>query len=180
MFLMAKIELEKKLRFGTIQSGLLRSYKRLEVDSSKQEDDDGFNQKVFDMNSSICELLFWVIANDEWHVKNNTEHYSDRREKKQEGAGELLGLRHAYNASKHNMGYVSLFSFEGKVDFIKGSGLIISDPSTPAVWINCPDDEKYKNQVENYRDYLKDKNVLQTFDDAIAFLNTENNKIRFA
>ncbi|MGE7691346.1 hypothetical protein ACQKMI_19310 [Lysinibacillus sp. NPDC097214] len=176
---MSEIELEKRLRIGTIQSGLRRAYNRLESDINRTKNDEQFNQKVFDVNASICELLFWVNANDEWQCKNNETSYLRKKQPKKDGAGELYGLKHAYNASKHNMSYVNLFSFEGTNDFIKGSNLKIKDPSTPAIWVNCPDDEEHINQVLNYRKYLKGKNVLTTFNKAITFLNKMNNQVIF-
>lgn len=109
-----KIAIEKDLRLGTIQSGLRKSYKRLKEDASRQESDKDFNNKVFDVNASICELLFWVNANDESQYKNNKVEYAKYRKKGQPGANSILGLKHAYNASKHEMSYVHLFTFEKK------------------------------------------------------------------
>ena len=85
--------IEKDLRLATIQSGLQRSYKRLKVDTSKQESDKDFNSKVFDVNASLCELLFWINANDEWQCINNKVEYALYRKKGQPGANLFLASK---------------------------------------------------------------------------------------
>ncbi|PIC78749.1 hypothetical protein CSV75_14780 [Sporosarcina sp. P18a] len=171
--------IEKDLRLGTIQSGLRRSYKKLKVDASKQESDKDFSIKVFDVNASICELLFWVNANDEWQCINNKVEYGIYRKKGQPGANSMLGLKHAYNASKHEMSYVHLFTFEKKNSFMGSPKLLIADPASEPVWVNCPDDPKRDGQVKNYREFLKDRKVIQTFEEAITLLNMMNQKVQF-
>jgi hypothetical protein len=150
-------------------------------DASRQENDKDFNIKVFDVNASICELLLWVNANDEWQCKNNNVEYAKYRKKGQPGANSILGLKHAYNASKHEMSYVHLFTFEKKKSFMGSPTLLIADPTSEPVWVNCPDDPdtNRKNQVENYREFLKDRKVIPTFDEAITLLNMMNRKVQF-
>lgn len=176
---MPGIEIEKKLRFNTIRRGLKRAEKRLVNDINRTNEDKDFEQKTVDINSSICELLLWVNANDEWHCKNNRKRYKPIRDSKKNGSEQLLGLKHAYNATKHEMSYLKLFSYERTKSFMGNSGYKIEDSSTPPVWINCPDNEERKNQVNNYRLYLKGKEVLFTFNKAIVFLNKMNYDIEF-
>lgn len=176
---MNKIDTEKRLRIGTIQSGLRRAYKRLKEDAGRQKSDNDFDTKVFDVNASISELLFWVNANDEWHCKNNNVEYVKYRKKGESGVNSLLGLKHAYNASKHEMSYVHLFTFDEKEKFMGSSIYPTSNFESEPIWINCPDasDPKWENQVNNYRAFLKGKKVLPTFEEAITFLNTMNQKV---
>lgn len=174
---MVEINLVKRLRIGTIQNGLRRAYKRLKNDINLNENDVEFSEKVFNVNTSICELLFWVIANNDWHNEYNKEILKEMKKEYEEGANKLYGLRHAYNASKHNMNFVHLFGFEGTKKFIEA--LDIMDATTPVIWIDCPNDENYPVQVKNYRKYLKGEEVIPTFEKAITFLNVVNNKVLF-
>lgn len=173
---MSNINLIKRLRFGTIQSGLRRAYIRLENDINSSEKDD-YSMKVFNVNASICELLFWVIANHDWHNEHNKKGFKEIKKSYKEGSQKLYGLRHAYNASKHNMDFIHLFGYEGTKNFI--DGLELSYTETSIIWINCPDDKKREEQVKNYRKYLKGEEVLSTFKKAIIFLNAVNNDVLF-
>lgn len=140
------------------------------------------------MNASICELLFWVNANDEWQSKNNKVEYAEYRKKGEPGANSILGLKHAYNASKHEMSYVNLFTFEKKNSFMGSSELLIGDLTSDPVWVNCPDNTnnnpKFKKQIDkqikNYREFIKGRKVLKTFEEAITFLNAMNQKVMFS
>jgi len=165
------INSSKRLRFGTIHKGLTRAKERLITDLNSE------SPNSFDINSSICELLFWVNANDEWHFKNRNvnKSYENKRKSGQFGANKLLGLKHAYNASKHNMDYLKLFTSKETKDFL---GYQMEDFSSPPVWMNCPGSKKYKNQVKNYRKYLKGREVLTTFNEAITFLSSVNAEYR--
>jgi hypothetical protein len=157
-----------KIRLTYNQKALYDAHERLLKAVQKNND-----EKIY---SSIGELLLWVLTSDEWHLNNNKE-YRKRRGKSDNGKV-ILGLRHAYNAVKHNMDFIKIHKSEGgffplsfkeeffnpvKIHWVKADGVL---------------EGEWASQKRNYEQFIEGKEVLETFNMAINFLNQEYSKVK--
>ncbi|SDM17088.1 hypothetical protein [Bacillus sp. OK048] len=164
-----KYEQKMRLKFNHYASG--KAYKRLEKAIEEAND--------HEIYSGIGELLLWVMTTHEWHIEHGLPDYLNRTGEDEKGVL-LFGLKHAYNSMKHNM---KLFVIHNKTGFNFNSiDFNNLDFSLYAVrWINAPNllDGGYPNQQRNYVRYLEGKDVLETFNDALQFLNNEMQTLFF-
>lgn len=133
------------------------------------------NKVEQDIYSAIGELLLWVLTTDTWHKKYN-KNYKERRNNDKNGKV-ILGLRHSYNIMKHIMAPYKIHEQKGGRSF--PISFPISIPPIEIKWIQFNTDMKgrHENQECNYKKYLQDKNILDTFEKSINFLHEENNLV---
>nr|DAL96934.1 MAG TPA: hypothetical protein [Caudoviricetes sp.] len=146
------------------------AYKRLQNSLNSNEEKDIY--------SAVGELLLWVLTTDEWHREHNDRNYENRLYNDDNGQV-LLGLRYAYNLMKHNMDFYDIHNkIQGGV-FLPAVLPIVFPPPT-VYWRFLDEDMEsgYKNQVDNYKKHIQGREIITTFDNAIAFLNKENDNIK--
>lgn len=161
-------ELSMRLMFNN--NSVRDSFQKLKV-AIKSKD----NQEIY---TAIGELLLWVVTTDEWHIKNGLDDYKQRKGK-DEGGKILYGMRHAFNCLKHNMSFFQIHHKEGGFSFPISSPLKIKEITI--LWMAAGDilNGEHVNQKENYIKYLQGKEVIETFENVITFLNKEFAKIQF-
>lgn len=131
-------------------------------------------KKAIDLNhdeeiySATGEMLLWVMTTNEWHLKHNKEY---RHNRNNSDSGRILfGLLHAYNSMKHNMIFVKIHEKEG--GFTLPISFPLSAPPITVHWISAEKvNEGYENQVDNYKKYVEGREILETFEQALSFLN---------
>lgn len=119
----------------------------------------------------LAKCFFWVMTTNEWHLEHDRSY---RQKRSRDKKGQILfGLLHAYNSMKHNMDFIKIHEGEGGFEFpfeIPEEGFEIL-PIT-VHWINAEKvNEGYENQVDNYKKYVEGKEVLETFEQSLCFLN---------
>lgn len=115
------------------------------------------------------EMLLWMMTTNEWHIKHQKERYKKIRNKSKTGQI-LFGLQHAYNSMKHNMNFIKIHEKEGGFEF--PIEFPIESPPITVHWTSVDKlSEGYEDQVENYTRYVEGKEVLETFEQALSFLN---------
>lgn len=128
---------------------------------------------------SVAELLNWTINTDDLMYKNYNS-YRNNKKKNERITKILLGLRHAFNSFKHNMGIPGVEASK-LFPCIKTENWALQIKHV--VWIDPnlvvpnKDDENAKRNFEAYKKYLKNKPVLSTFKEAIEFLEKESIEI---
>ena len=159
-------------RLSIIHTGLHMSFDRLKEADKRNKKSIDFDFKIKDIAIAIGETLFWLIALEDWLLEHSLNYKSNKKERIEE-KNYLLGLKHAYNATKHDMSYVHLFTFRGKEPIAGDGSMIKNDLESDIIWIECPDNPKKINQVNNYRRYIKNQLVISVFEKTIDFLNQE-------
>lgn len=151
-------------------------YNHYAIDKSLERLKDALSRAIEkELYLEIGNLLLWVLTTDEWHCKNNTPGYTDR--KKVDSKGILLfGLRHAYNLIKHDMKCIQLHRnhFESKLTFpleIPEEGIELG--SIQVLWEENKEFKGYDNQKKIYLEQMNGKYVLLAFEEAIQFLQNE-------
>ncbi|MFS0864135.1 hypothetical protein [Fredinandcohnia sp. 179-A 10B2 NHS] len=166
------LSFEHKRRLKSNQYAYTTAYRRLKIAIEEYNSNEIY--------SAIGELLLWIMNAHDWHLKHGFKDYKTRCKKDKKGVL-LYGLRHAFNSMKHNMKFFTIhntlqgFSFDNfsfdNMDFRPYTiNWVIKDGLL---------DEGCKEQQENYVKHLEGKEVLDTFDDVILFLNNEFNKVYF-
>ena len=163
-----KYELSMRLMFNN--NSIRSSFEKLKV-AIKSLD----NQEIY---TAIGELLLWVVTTDEWHTKNGLADYKHRKGK-DEGGKILYGMRHAFNCLKHNMTFFQIHHKEGGFQFPITFPLEIQEINI--LWMPAGDilNGEHESQKVNYIKNLQGKEVVETFEGAITFLNKEFAKINF-
>ncbi|MBU8773177.1 hypothetical protein [Cytobacillus oceanisediminis] len=169
---MSDLKYEERMRLKFNQYAYSKAYKRL-----KMAIDENNNHEIY---SSIGELLLWVMTTHEWHKVHGQSDYTKRARKDNKGTL-LFGLAHAYNSLKHNM---KLFVMHNKHDGFSFENVDFSNfDFRPFIikWIKADNllDEGYDNQRRNYINFIEGKEVLETFDEVLIFLNNENQTLLF-
>lgn len=151
-------------------------YNHYAIDKSLERLKDALSRAIEkELYLEIGNLLLWVLTTDEWHCKNNTPGYTDR--KKVDSKGILLfGLRHAYNLIKHDMKCIQLHRnhVESKLTFpleIPEEGFELG--SIQVLWEENKEFKGYDNQKKIYLEQMNGKYVLLAFEEAIQFLQNE-------
>ena len=169
---MSKLNYEQKMRLKYNQNASRTAYIRLSK-AIETYDNNG-------IYSSIGELLLWVMTTHKWHKTHGLIDYDSRRMSNENGLI-ISGLSHAYNSMKHNM---EIFNIHNKKQGFSFSSFSFSNldfrPYT-VHWIEAGKllNGKYENQKQNYITYIEGKEVLKTFNEALIFLNKENEKHLF-
>lgn len=143
-----------------------RAYSRLKEALQSEETTDSTTGLINDMEiyAAVGEMLLWVMNASQWHKDYYKNTYKD--------SDILLGLRHAFNALKHNMNFIEIHKKDG--------GFIFNDFTFPLEFppliikwgpVERVADGKRPDQEENYKQYLEGKGIIETFDTAISFLN---------
>lgn len=173
--ILPKIDFPEKMRLKFNIYSYRMAYKRLES-AIEQEN----NNEVY---ASVGELLLWVLTTEEWHFEHNDQ-YKKYKNSNENGLI-IYGLRHAYNMVKHNMQFFEIYQKHNGSEFnslVFNEGVFNS--STEYRWINginvIDQDESRGKQYENYVTYLQDKEIEDTFKDAITFFNKINEPFLFA
>jgi hypothetical protein len=169
---MSSLKNEQKMRLKFNQYAYSTAYKRLQRAIEDNND--------YEIYSAIGELLLWVMTTHEWHKEHGSSKYLKRTLENKKGVL-LYGLAYAYNSMKHNMKLFIIhekqdgFTFE-RVDFSK----LDFRPFT-VHWIKAADllEEGFDNQRRNYIKHIEGKEVIETFNDVLIFLNNENQTILF-
>ncbi|MCU9614077.1 hypothetical protein OEV98_10950 [Caldibacillus lycopersici] len=166
---------KKRLRLSYIKYGLKESRKRL-----KNSVNSGRSVPI---NASLSEILFWIIAMDEWHIKNRNLGNSYKKRRKIEIGGQyVLGLRHAYNSLKHNMTFIKPMRTKNLIEFIKNSEIYAEDYTSEILWVKVDrmiDEHDTEYNIKNYKKYIEGKGIIQTIDGAINFLNKVNGELQY-
>ncbi|GIN38446.1 hypothetical protein [Heyndrickxia oleronia] len=125
--------------------------------------------------AAIGETLLWFLTTEEWHKKHNRG-YKKRKESDENGEI-LFGLLHAYNSMKHNMEFMTIHKRQGGFRF--PMAFPVSFPHITVHWIKSDNvlEEGYPTQKRNYKNYIEGRDVLQTFELALEFLESEYEKI---
>lgn len=170
--MMSNLNYENKMRLKFNQYAYSTAYKRL-----NRAIEDNNDHEIY---SAIGEMLLWVMNTHQWHIEHGETDYKDRSLNDERGVL-LYGLAHAYNSMKHNM---SFFTIHNKTGFSFENFSLIELDLRPVVirWINSKNvlnDARYKKQQENYIKYIEGKEVVDTFESVLLFLNNENQKFYF-
>lgn len=113
--------------------------------------------------AAIGEMLLWVMNANQWY-KDNDAGYKE--------SNVILGLKHAFNALKHNMDFIEEHQKDGGFTFNKFSFPFTIPPIT-IVWglTEKVSDGKRLNQERNYKKHLEGRDILDTFQETIEHLN---------
>ncbi len=138
------------------------------------------NNDNHEIYTAIGELLLWIMTTNEWFIKHGLKDYKRRANRDPKGTL-ILGLAHAYNSMKHNMDFFTIhyknagFSFNN-IDFAN-----LDFRPSAVRWIYAGELLKgvFESQRINYIKYIEGKEVLDTFNDALLFLNNEAQKYLF-
>lgn len=143
---------------------LRKHVNRLDELYSKYEEQNKVND--LELYENICDVLSWFeICN-----KRLNAIYSNEDKKK------ISAITYANNMKKHSN---SIFKYNVSTYYIYPSNNLYPSRSLypskfDIYWNELPlDDDKYKNQFENYNNFLKGKNLLDTIHNIVKIL--ENN-----
>lgn len=119
-----------------------------------------------------------IITTDTWHKEHGETDYITRRDQDQDGVL-LKGMIHAFNCVKHNMSFFQIHQKDGGFSF-PISFPLAADPIT-VHWMPAGEILKgdYENQKKNYVKYIEGKEILDTFNQVLTFLNKEFTLITF-
>lgn len=167
---MFEFQEEYKLRLSKNRYALKIAYQRLRSAIENNNDDEVY--------AATGELLMWVIATDEWHKEHGCDDYVERRDKSEDGVL-LKGLLHAYNMMKHNMRFIQIHHKEGGFSF--PITFPFSIPPVTVHWRLAGEvlNGKYDKQKQNYIKHIEGKEIIETFNTALTFLNYESSKFYF-
>lgn len=131
------------------------------------------NKEIY---TATGELLLWVLTTDEWHCKHYKKKYTDRRDNDVKGRT-LPGLRHAYNAMKHDMNFITIHQKKGGLTF--PFSFPLSFPPITVRWTSGDDlNVRSESQAKRYKECLEGNEVSDTFDTVIEFLYSEYERIK--
>lgn len=161
------ISIDALKRLENNHYALEKAYQRL-VEAIETRDEN-------EIYASTGETLLWVITTEEWHLKHKPSSYKYARSANESGQI-LLGLKHSYNSMKHNMNFIKIHQIEGGFAFPFEFPLKI--PRLTVRWVSAEKvDEGFENQINNYKKYVEGKEVLETFHQALSFLNNQKKKL---
>ncbi|PLR76140.1 hypothetical protein CU633_17270 [Bacillus sp. V3-13] len=169
---MGELLYEQRMRLKYNLYACRTAYKRLE-NAIKEND----NHEIY---AAIGELLLWVMTTHEWYKKHGNPNYLQRLKEDSHGVF-LFGLSHAYNSLKHNM---KLFILHNKEDGFSFNNIDFNNfdfRPYKLFWVTSVNilDEGFENQRRNYEKYIEGKDVPDTFNSALIFLNQEAQSILF-
>ncbi len=167
---MNELPYELSIRLAFNNNSIRSSYGKL-----KKALDTSDDQEIY---TAIGELLLWVVTTDDWHNTNGLTEYK-KRKREDDQVKILFGMRHAFNCLKHNMAIFQIHQKEGGFEFPLVFPLEIKE--IKVVWMSAGKVliGEHKNQAENYIKHLQGKEVLDTFQDVVTFLNREYAKVKF-
>jgi hypothetical protein len=140
------------------------AFSRLEEAMKDRDKDTGF--------ISIAELLLWIITTEEWHKKYNQKVYSDQKRK--DNCIDLMsGIRHAHNASKHDMEFVNFHESKGGFSF--PMRFPVKFGPIKGVWSTTDvyNDGSLEKQLKSYKKTMEGKEILETLKQAMEFLSRQ-------
>ncbi|NJP37928.1 hypothetical protein [Alkalicoccus luteus] len=151
-------------RLSTNHLAIKISYKRLEEAVENRDE-----EAVF---ISLSELLLWIITTEEWHKKYNRSVYF--KERKEKGCISLMkGIRHAYNAAKHDMELLKFTTTQGGFSFPMEFPMEFG--RVKVIWEKSDVYNKfsYEEQLKGYQKCLEGKEIMATLTEIIEFLNKQ-------